>query len=479
MDCTRSNSLASPVKLRRDVRAGGLVSAILLLGLASPLIAEAQAPIIVPHESVAPARYHTFPPLRELAREQQAWVEERVSEVLPQLMREHGVEMWVISQREYAEDPVFFSITSPTTFAARRRSIYVFHDRGGDAGVERIALGGTTQGGIYTIYRSERPAPTGEDAELWGDEQWRLFRELVEARDPANIVLNIDEDHAFADGLHAGEREALERALGPYAERVEREPRLAIDFIAHRIPAMMPRYRQIMETVHAMISEAFSNAVIEPGVTTTDDVVWWFREEIREMGMSTWFQPSVSVQRAGEVPSSGAVVIERGDLVWTDVGVDFMGLKTDTQHNGYVLRDGETEVPEGLRRCLTTSNRMQDILLEEMEPGRTGNEILASTRARMAQEGIDGTVYTHPIGDHGHGAGPLIGRWDAQEGVPVRGDVVLRPSTWHSIELQATVPVPEWDGKEVSCRQEEEAYLDESGDRHWVFRRQELFHLIW
>ncbi len=456
------------------------VALLLALGVwAVPEAAMAQAPVHVPDEAVAPARYHAFPPLREQAEEQQRWLEERVTRVLPDLMREYGVEMWIVSQREYAEDPVFFAITSPTTFAARRRSIYVFHDRGPELGVERLALGGTTQGGLYTIYRSERPAPTGEEAELWGDEQWRLFRELIEERDPENIVLNIHEEHAFADGLHAGEREALERALGPYVDRVKIEPRLAIDYLAIRIPEMMPRYRQMMETVHAMISEAFSNAVIEPGVTTTEDVVWWFREKIRDMGMDTWFQPSVAVQRAGEVPTSGPVVIQRGDLIWTDVGLDFMGLTTDTQHNGYVLREGETEVPEGLRYCLAASNRMQDLLLEEMEPGRTGNEILAATLARLEEEGIDGTVYTHPIGDHGHGAGPLIGRWDAQEGVPVRGDVVLRASTWHSIELQATVPVPEWNGKPVQCRQEEEAYLDEAGERHWVFRRQEKFHLIW
>ncbi len=447
----------------------------LLLLLVLTLLPAAALGQSIPPE--APARYHTFPDLRAQAAEQQGWLEARLTRVLPELMREYGVEMWVISQREYAEDPVFFSITSPTTFAARRRSIYVFHDRGDE--VERLALGGTSQGGLYTIWRSERPAPTGDAAELWGDEQWRLFRELVEERDPTNIVLNIHEEHAFADGLHAGEREALERALGPYVDRVEREPRLAIDYLAVRVPEMMPRYRQMMETVHAMISEAFSNAVIEPGTTTTDDVVWWFREKIRSMGMDTWFQPSVSVQRRGGVDTGGPVVIERGDLIWTDVGLDFMGLTTDTQHNGYVLREGEAEVPEGLRLCLATSNRMQDLLLEEMEPGRTGNEILAATLARMEEEGIRGTVYTHPIGDHGHGAGPLIGRWDAQEGVPVRGDVVLRPSTWHSIELQATVRVSEWDDQEVSCRQEEEAWLDEEGARHWVFRRQEDFHLIW
>jgi hypothetical protein len=454
-------------------------AAVLPRAVGGPGHAGAQAPAAVPHEEQAPARYHTLPTLREQAAERQAWVESRIDRVLPALMREYDVHMWILSMREYAEDPVFFSMTSPTTFAARRRSIYVFFDRGPELGVERLALGGTSQGGIYEIYRSTRPAPTGGDGELWGDEQWRLLREVVEDRSPRDIVLNIHEDHAFADGLHAGEREALERALGPWTDRVKREPRLAIDYVALRVPEMMPRYRQVMETVHAMVSEAFSNAVIEPGVTTTEDVVWWFREKIRSMGMTTWFQPSVSVQRAGEVPASGSVVIQRGDLIWTDVGVVAMGLATDTQHNGYVVRDGETGVPAGLRACLAASNRLQDILLDEMAAGLTGNEILHRALAVMRSEGIDGTIYTHPIGDHGHGAGPLIGRWDSQDGVPVRGDVVLKPSTWHSIELQATVPVSEWGGKEASCRQEEEAYLDEVGERHWVFRRQERFHLVW
>jgi Xaa-Pro aminopeptidase len=440
---------------------------------------EGQAPVVVPAEALAPARYHTFPSLREEAAERQAWVRTRVTEVLPALMEEYDVDMWILSMREYGEDPVFWAITSPTTFAARRRSIYVFH-RTPEGGFDRLALGGTDQGGIFQAFRSTRPAPTQATGELWGDEQWALLRELVEDRDPSSIVVNIDEDWAFSDGLGAGEWEAMQRALGPYVERVRREPGLAVDYIAHRVPGMMPRYRQIMETVHAMISEAFSNAVITPGVTTTDDVVWWFREKIRELGWTTWFQPSVSLQRAGsDRPGPGPGVIERGDVLWTDVGVTASGLATDTQHMGYVLPDGETEVPSGLRQCLANSNRMQDILLEEMEPGRTGNEILAAALARVRAEGVDGTIYTHPIGDHGHGAGPLIGRWDAQEGVPVRGDALLRPSTWHSIELQATTPVPEWGGKPVRCSQEEVAWLDAAGDRHWVFRRQARFHLVW
>jgi hypothetical protein len=260
---------------------------------------------------------------------------------------------------------------------------------------------------------------------------------------------------------------------------VKREPRLAVEFIAHRLPEMMPAYREREETVHAIISQAFSSAVITPGVTTTEDVQWWLREKVQELGMTTWFHPSVDVQRAGEIPSGEPVVIQHGDLLWTDFGTIAMNLHTDTQHLGYVFRPGETDVPAGLKRCLEASNRMQDILLGQMEVGRTGNEILARTLAQMESEGITGTVYTHPIGDHGHGSGPLIGRWDAQEGVPVRGDLPLRASTWHSIELQARYPVPEWGGKEVSCRQEEEAYVAEDGSRDWVFRRQAEFHYVW
>lgn len=455
-----------------------LAVVMLVLAPASPAPVLAQAPAHIP--ASAPARIHPLPSLREQAAEMQAWTRARVERVLPALMREYGVEMWVLSMREYAEDPVFWSIKSPTSFAARRRSIYVFHDRGPGQGIDRLALGGGSQGGVFTAFRSSRPAPTEATGELWGDEQWALFHELVEERDPANIVINVDENQAFSDGLHAGEREALERALGPeLAGRIEREPRLALNYIALRLPEMMPRYRKIEETVHAIIGQAFSNSVIEPGVTTTDDVVWWLREKIQELGMTTWFQPSVGLHRGEGGWQEGRAVIERGDLLWTDFGVIAMGLKTDTQHLGYVLKDGETEAPAGLRECLANSNRLQDILLEHMESGLSGNTILANALAQMRSEGIDGTIYTHPIGDHGHGAGPLIGRWDSQQGVPHRGDVVLRPSTWHSIELQATTPVPEWGGAEVSCRQEEEAYLDENGERHWVYRRQSNFHLVW
>ncbi len=429
----------------------------------------------VPVTQDAIPQVQPLPTLREQAVEQQAWLAKRLTEVLPEVMRRHGIDMWILSMREYSEDPVFFSMVSPTTFAARRRSIYVFHDQGPEKGVARLALGGGDQGGLFTAYRD--PSPPVQGAELVGDDQWRLLRKLVETANPKKIAVNIDPVQAFSDGLGAGEREALEAALGPeLSKRIVREPRLAIEYLESRIPEMMPRYRKIQETVHALIATAFSSEVVEPGKTTTDDVEWWFRQRVQDLGMTVWFQPNV--ERSGPDGAWSSGTIRHGDALWVDFGVIAMGLHTDTQHLGYVLKEGETEPPAGLRKCLATSNRLQDILLAEMTPGRSGNEVLQAARKAMAGAGIDGTIYSHPVGDHGHAAGPLIGLWDRQEGVPARGDLKLRPATWFSIELQATLPIPEWNDRPLSCRQEEDAYLDDQGNRHWIYRRQERFHLV-
>lgn len=422
-----------------------------------------------------------FGTLREQAAIQQAWTRERLEVNLPLIMRRQGVDMWVVAMREYNEDPVFRALVSPTSFAARRRTIYVFFDRGPGAGVERLALGGGSQGGLYEAYRTNLPTSNDQQAELWGAGQWRLFAQLVKERDPRVIAVNIDHEHNFADGLTAGEWEQMEDALGPqYAARVVRNPRLSIDYLATRVPSMTPVYRRLQSIVHEVISAAFSSLVIEPGVTTTADVAWWMRQRVNDMGLGTWFQPSVSIQRRGVTGAELGEnpVIERGDVLHCDFGITAMRLNTDTQHMGYVLREGETEAPAGLQTALENTKRLQDLLLEEMEVGRSGNEILHAVLERMRAEGLDGTMYTHPIGDHGHGAGPLIGLWDYQEGVPGRGDVPVIPNMWFSTEMQVTTPVPEWDNQPVRMMMEEEAEVTADGRRQWVLRRQTELHLI-
>jgi len=430
----------------------------------------------------APSR--PFGTLREQAEIQQGWLARRLETIVPELMRQHGVDMWVIPMREYNEDPVFTSLVAPTTFAARRRTIYVFFDRGPAEGVERIALGGSSQGGLYEAVRSTRQveAPVaGNRAELWGDQQWQVLKDVIEARDPRVIAINTSRTWAFADGLSSGERDGMVEALAePWVSRMRPAGALAVDLVARRLPDEEAVYRRMQALVWELIGEMFSSAVITPGVTRTSDLVWWWRQRVNDLGLGTWFQPSISVQRRGatDVDLGGDPVIQRGDVLHCDVGITALRLNTDTQHNAYVLREGEADPPEGLKRALANTNRLQDLLMEQVRVGRTGNEILQTTLGRMRAEGIDGTVYTHPIGIHGHGAGPLIGLWDYQEGVPGRGDHPVLAGMWFSNELQATTAVPEWGGQRVRIAEEEDFIVGADGRPRWIHGRQDRFHLI-
>ena len=377
--------------------------------------------------------------LRAQADMEQQWLAARLEQNLPALMRKHGVAMWIVACREYAEDPAFFALVSPTVFAARRTTIYVFNDLGPEKGVERLALGGDSNGGLYQVYR-DPDAPTHE---IYGPSQWQLLRKLVDSRNPRNIAIDISATHAFSDGLTVGMQRQLLEALGSEnAKKFVNSELLALEYQDLRVPAMLPTYREMMTSVHAIIAEAFSNKVITPGKTTNTDVVWWMRQKVNDLGYGTWFQTSVTVQRPGSTEGTEnlkkdeGTVIQRGDVLHTD------------------------------------------IVLRNLRPGRTGNEILATSLDEMKTIGIKGTIYTHPIGDHGHAAGPLIGLWDRQQGVPGRGDVPLLANTWFSIELSATTAVPEWKGQEVQMGLEEDAAVDAEGKASWVAPRQTEFHLV-
>ncbi len=435
--------------------------------------------------------YRPFGTLREQADIQQRWLEQRMKTVLPALMKKHGVDMWVVPMREYNEDPVFSAIVSPTTMAARRRTIYLFYDPcafvRGDCSkpFERLAMGGSSQGGVFTSIRSTTAAagPAGgqvqAQAELWGDEQWQVLKKEIEKRDPKVIAVDVSRVFAFNDGLSAGELAGMRDALGPkWAARFKHADDLPLDLLATRSAEEADTYKKMQQVVWGIIDTAFSNVVITPGVTRTEDVVWWMRQKVNDLGLGTWFHPSVEVQRKGVTDPGENPIIQKGDVLHCDFGITAMRLNTDTQHMGYVLLDGETDAPAGLKAALLSSNKLQDIVVGEIKPGRTGNEILKSSRAKMAAAGIDGTVYTHPIGLHGHGAGPLIGLWDYQDGVPGRGDAKVIPNMWFSIELQATTRVPEWNNQPVRSAQEEDAIVGADGIVRWALARQTEFHLV-
>jgi Xaa-Pro aminopeptidase len=449
------------------------------------ILLAASAPAGAQHAPTRP-----FGTLREQSAMQHEWLKKRLDTFLPPLMRKHSIDMWVVPMREYNEDPVFVAMTAPETFAARRRTIYVFFDKCAAAGtppaascVERIALGGSSQGGVFEARRSTKPATGGRDqqAELWGDEQWEILRTVIEERKPRVIGIDRSRVFAFSDGLSSGEIEGMSEALGQaWTAKFRNAEGLPLELIASRLPEEEEFFRHMQELVWSLTQRMFSNEVIAPGKTRTSDLVWWWRQQVNDLGLDTWFQPSVDVQRKGMTAEQlgGDAVIERGDVLHCDVGITVARLNTDTQHLAYVLREGETAAPAGIQRALANANVMQDITVEELRPGRTGNDILSASLARTKAKGIDGTLYSHPIGLHGHGAGPLIGLWDYQTGVPGRGDAQVIPSMWYSIELQATTPVAEWGGQPVRMPQEEDVIIGADGKVRWALKRQDKLFLV-
>jgi len=434
---------------------------------------------------------HPFGTLREQAARQQRWLETRMKTVLPALMRVHGIDMWIVPMREYAEDPVFSSLVAPTTFAARRRTIYVVFDKCSASGrtdpgdgscLERIALGGSSQGGVWEARRSTlavEAAVAGRQAELWGDEQWKLLRQVVDERSPKVIGIDYSRTFAFTDGLTHGEYLGMTEALGDrWTARLKPAEELPLQFIASRVADEEAFYGQLQQLVWELVGEMYSGKAIVPGKTRASDLVWWWRQRVNDLGLGTWFQPSIEVQRAGAEVLGEDTVIERGDVLHCDVGITALGLNSDTQHMAYVLKAGESDAPAGLKRALSNANALQDIVMKEIHPGRTGNDILATALRQMNAEGVNGTIYSHPIGKHGHGAGPLIGLWDYQNGVPGRGDAKVIANMWYSIELQATTPVAEWNGQAVRMALEEDMTIGTDGTPRWVRGPQKKLWLV-
>lgn len=443
-------------------------------------------------EGGQPASLRPFGTLQEQAEMQQAWLKKRLETFLPALMRKNGIDMWVVPMREYNEDPVFLAVTSPETFAARRRTIYVFFDscaasaaQPGPSCVERIALGGTSQGGVFEARRSTKAAAgnigQGAQAELWGDEQWQALKAIVEERAPKAIGIDRSTVFAFSDGLSSGELKGMSAALGDaWTSRFKDAESLPLELLASRLPEEDAFYRKMQELVWSLTEEMYSSQTIILNKTKPSDLTWWWRQRVNDLGLGTWFQPSVDVQRKGATAKQLGEdpPIMAGDVLHCDVGITVARLNTDTQHLAYVLRPGERDAPAGLKKALANANALQDIVMEAIKPGRSGNEILGLARAAMKAKGIDGTIYSHPIGFNGHGAGPLIGLWDYQDGVPGRGDAKVIPSMWFSIELQATTPVSDWGNQAVRIAQEEDAVIGADGRIRWALKRQDKFFLV-
>ena len=428
--------------------------------------------LVMAFGSVSAADNPYILPLRERAALQDQWLAHRLDTIVPRLMRENGIDLWVLIAREYNEDPVVATMLPADWLrTARRRTILVFHDPGDGAPVERLAVSRYSVGRFFESAWDPEAQP----------DQWRRLREIIVERDPERIGVNVSPDFALADGLAGSEMNMLQSAMPrEFRSRQVSAEKLAIGWLETRTEPEMAVYPQIGRIAHEIIGEALSNRVIQPGVTTTKDVEWWCRERVAELKLDTWFHPSVSVQRREQKSDFVDLfenqndVIQPGDLVHIDFGIDYLGLCTDTQQMAYVLKPGETAPPEGLVEAFKVGNEMQDILTSQFRQGRRGNEILKAALDEAASRGITATVYTHPLGFHGHAAGPTIGLWDQQGGVPGRGDYPLNADTCHSIELNVEVAIPEWDGQTVRIMLEEDAFFDGDETRYIDGRQTEL-----
>ena len=403
--------------------------------------------------------------MRERAEVIDRVLEQRLDQIMPTIMREQRVQMWVLVAREYFEEPVVASMLDARNFHARRRTLLVFFDPGEGRPVERLTVSRYGLAGLFEPVWNPEQEP----------DQWKALAEIIAERDPAAIAINTSDITAFGDGMTLSQYRGMVAALpATYRDRIVSGERLSVRWLESRVPLELEIYPGIVRLAHALIGRAFSREVITPGKTTAADVEWWYREELARLGLTPWSHPSIGIQREGtEGMLDGDAIILPGDLLWTDFGITYLRLNTDTQHLAYVLKPGETEAPAGLRQGLANTNRVQDILLESFEAGLPGNAILARARAKALAEGLDPSIYSHPVGLHGHGAGTAIGFWDNQQGDP-RGVYPVHAATTWSIEHTSYGAVPEWGSQRVDFRSEEDAWFDGTSVRFLDGRQTEL-----
>ena len=388
-------------------------------------------------------------------------LEDRFQNLLPQLMDDADLDMWLLISREYNEDPVLKTMLPATWLNARRRTMILFYRNKEQNTMERIAVA------RYDIGKSIKSAWNKEEE----PNQWKALSAIIAERNPNKIGINYSKNFALADGLVKTDyEELLENLPDSLTSKLVSAEKLAIAWIETRTEKEMNLFKKLVTITHDIIDDAFSEKVIIPGKTTTEDVVWFMRQKVTDMGLETWFHPTIDLQRSNQKLKSHIYsfskgdtdkVIQKGDLLHCDFGITYLGLNTDCQQHAYVLKDEETEVPEFLAMAIKKGNRLQDILTTTMKEGKTGNEILLSSLSTAKSEGLRPSIYTHPLGKYGHSAGTTIGMWDSQGGVPFKGDYSLHKNTAYAIELNVTVSISEWQ-KDIRIMLEEAGFYGDN-----------------
>lgn len=410
---------------------------------------------------------------KEHARVVDEILADRFNNLLPQLMDRTNIDMWILISREYNEDPVLKTMLPATWLNARRRTIILFYRDRAKNTIEKLAVARYNFGDNIISAWDKDKEPI----------QWKRLMQLIDERNPKTIGLNFSKYFNISDGLDKTDYdEFMEYLPSKHKSKVVSAEKLAIGWIETRTEREMVIYSQLVDITHDIIAEAFSEKVITPGITTTTDVEWWMRDKVTELGLETWFHPSVDVQRTSETMGNHLyafsnrpenMVILPGDLLHCDFGITYLRLNTDCQELAYVLKPGETEAPKFLVDAFKKGNQVQDFLTNNFVAGKSGNEILIKALSEAKAAGLRPSIYTHPLGSYGHSSGPTIGMWDAQGGVPGAGDYPLYPNTVYAIELNTTVTIPQWK-RDIRIMFEEAGFFGEEGFRYVNGRQTEL-----
>jgi Xaa-Pro aminopeptidase len=410
-------------------------------------------------------------PVREQARIIREVLQRRLDTILPVAMREAGIDMWVILCQEDDFDPVFSSMMPMDTWCPILQML-VLHDHGEAEGVERTSLAMTNTGGLFSQPWQGRRH----------EEQWPLLARIIEERDPRRIGVNIGGTQWAAGGLtHNLHRQLVETLPRKYAERLVSAEVAATRWLATLTDKEIELYEHVVSVARGIMADCYSRKAIVPGRTTAEDLEWHYWQSAADLGLPLSFKPFFNRVRSDAAKKQFGDddrAIRPGDLIHSDCGIRYLRLNSDHQQWAYVLRPGETDAPEGLRRLLAQANRLQDIFRGEFREGMTGNALLAAILNRAREAGVPNPkIYSHSLGLLLHEPGPLIGLPWEQEQCPGRGDVALRHNYAFTMELSVTDAVPEWNGQEVCLSIEEDVVFTRDGCRV-IGGRQTAFHLV-
>ncbi|MBN1138812.1 MAG: M24 family metallopeptidase [Anaerolineae bacterium] len=418
---------------------------------------------------VKPDPFPQVLPVRQRAEIIRRTLKERLDGILPAAMRETGFDVWLIVCQEDDLDPVFTTMIPMDAWCPILQML-IFYDRGPGRGVERINLSMTDTGDLY-----DRPWQGRHH-----EEQWALLREIITARDPQRIGINVGSTQWAAGGLTHNLYTQLQAALpATYQARLASAEPLVTIWLSTLTGSELQLFEHVANVAHAILGDCFSRQAVIPGVTTVQDLEWHYWQRTADLGLGLAFKPFFNLVRRNEMKQrfgEGDLVIRPGDLIHSDVGIRYLRLNSDHQECAYVLQPGEDDAPLGLKRLMAEANRLQDVFMAEFRLGLSGNELLNHILTRARAEGIPNPkVYSHSLGLFLHQPDPLIGLPWEQERCPGRGDVRLRYGNCFTMELSVRDSVPEWGGQEVTMSLEQDVSFTADGCRPINGRQIELY----